>query len=386
VLAYQTVYHPSATRLADATRVPIGAGEERTGIDVQARLTNTFSVSGHVRDHTGQPISVGMTLIPGDARDLSTDGGFETATAISSADGRFTFFGVPPGQYTIRLLRLPRMASTAAPAVTSIMTTAGGGTITYSSGIGAEAPPPAVPVDPTLWAEVPVTVAGHVDNVALNIRTGARVRGTVVFDGSAPPLEPRQRQSMSFTLVPATGRTAGRQPPPGRLVDENSFLTAQYPPGRYFINVSGPPAPWLVRSVIVGGRNAMDEPVDLGATDIDGVSVTFTTRTTQVDGTVRSASSTVPFATVVMFPDDHARWIANGMRATRTRTVATGQDGSFHLTGLQPGAYRLVALAPGVSVDLFDAATIEGLSRQGSSITLVEGDARSVGLTVSSIR
>jgi hypothetical protein len=101
---------------------------------------------------------------------------------------------------------------------------------------------------------------------------------------------------------------------------------------------------------------------------------------------VRGTSGSAPFATVVIFPDDHERWIANGTRATRTRTLATSQDGSFHVTGVPPGVYRVVALPAGAPVDLLDAATIAGLSSQGSSVTIGEGETRSVALTVSSTR
>ena len=382
-LSYATVYHPSATRIADATRVRVGAGEEKGGVDVQQRLVKTFRVRGLVLGPDGQPMSAGVTLLPSDARDLSTDYNFETAAAVSDADGRFTFMGVPPGQYVIRMLRVPR--PTGSPGVVTMVTTGGGGISFFSSGIGAEGPPPPPPDEPTLWAEVPVSVAEHVDDVSVGVRPGARVGGTVVFEGPGTPLEPPQRRQMFFSLVPVSGRMGGpRQPAPGRFVDEDSFVTSQYPPGKYFVNVGGVSAPWSARSVSVGGRNALEEPLDLGASDINGLVITLSSLRTELTGTVRDAAGARPTATVLIFPADHEAWIANGMRTTRARSVATGAGGSFQISGLLPGRYLAVAVAPGVAADVQNAAMVEGLAPAGVPVTLAEGAPQSVSLTVTS--
>jgi hypothetical protein len=342
-------------------------------------------VSGQILGIDGQPFSAGLTLLPGDAGDLSMDYNFETASAVSGDDGRFTFLGVPPGQYTIRMMRVPRPTST--PSVMTTISVAGGSVGFSSVGLGADGPPPLPPNEPTLWAETPVSVTNHVDNVSVMVRAGARIRGTVEFDGSGPPLEPRQRQQITLSLVSVSGRSGGiRQPPPGRVAGDDTFITAQYPPGRYFVNVSSLTPGWRVRSVMVGDRNALEEPFDLGADDIDAVSIAFTSRTTELSGTVRGGAGASPHAAVLIFPADHDRWIANGMRSTRARTIAASADGSFHVSGLLPGAYRAVALAPGAPADVQDAAMIEALAPAGTPVTLVEGETRSVSLTVSSPR
>jgi hypothetical protein len=382
VLAYQIVYHGGATRLADATRVRVGPGEEKTGIDVQARLARTFRVSGRIVGPDGQPLSAGLNLIPGDAGDLASDFNFETASAVSGHDGRFTFLGVPAGQYTIKMMRVPRSTST--PGVmTTISAGASGAMISFSS-VGAEGPPPPPPDEPTLWAEASVGVSGHVDNVSLVVRTGARVRGVVEFDGPGPTLEPRQRQQVSIALTPLGARTGVRQPLPTRPLADGSFTTSQYPPGRYFANVTGLIPGWRLRSVMIAGRNAVEEPFDLTA-DVDGVTVTFTGRTTDLTGTVRGGTAG-SHPVVLVFPAEHERWIANGMRSTRARTVSAGPDGSFQVSGVMPGAYRVIAVAPDVTTDVQDAALIERLAPAATLVTLAEGEQRSVSLTVSSIR
>jgi hypothetical protein len=380
-LTYATVFHPSVTRMADATRLRVGPGEEKTGVDLQQRLVRMYRIAGRVLGPDGQPMSAGLTLVPSDAGDLSLDVGFEAASAVAGADGRFTFLGVPEGHYLIRMLRVPRPQPGFAGVFTTISTGSGGG-ISISSGLAADGPPPLPPDEPTLWADVPVNVADHVDDVLVGVRPGARVGGTVVFDGPGTPLEPQQRRQMAFSLVPMSGRMGGpRQPAPGRLVDEDSFVTSQYPPGKYFVNVSVGP-PWSARSVSVGGRNALEEPIDLGASDINGLVVTLSSRRTEFTGTVRDANGTRPHATVLVFPADHKTWIANGMRATRARSVATAADGSFQISGLLPGTYLAVAVAPQVAVDLQEAATVEALARAGVLVTLTEGATQSLSLRV----
>jgi hypothetical protein len=386
MLAYQTVYHPSATRLTDATRLRVGPGEEKAGVDLQMKLARTFRVSGQVFGADGQPLSAGLTLLPADARDLAQDNNFETATAVSGEDGRFVFLGVPAGDYIARMLRVPR--PTGSPGIITTISSGAGGIIGISTSGGVMDGPPPVPSDePTLWAETPVHVAGHVDDVTVSVRAGARVRGTVVFEGGSAPLEPQQRRVLSFSLAPVTGRLGGiRQPPPGRLVDEDTFVTSQYPPGRYFMNITGALASWTVRSATVGGRNALEEPLDLGAGDLDGVVVTITDGKTQLSGTVHGGTGTAAHAVVLVFPADHERWIANGMRTTRARTTAASADGSFQIIGLPPGDYRAVALPADAAADVQDADTIEALARAAVPITLAVGQTRSVSLTVTSSR
>jgi hypothetical protein len=383
VLTYQTVFHPSATTLAEAARVRVGPGEEKSGIDVQMRLVRTFRVSGQVLGPDGQPMSAGLLLLPAAAGELTRDYNFETATAVSGDDGRFVFLGVPPGDYFVRMMRVPRPAIS--PGVMTTITTSGGGMIGFSGGPEGVLPPP--PDEPTLWAEAPVTVAGHVENVSVVVRSGARVHGKVVFEGPGERPEPQQRRAFSFSLVPASGQLGGlRQPAPGRLVDEETFLTSQYPPDRYFMNVTGSAGGWTIRSVDVAGRNALEEPFELGASDVTGVVVTFTTGRTVLSGTVHSGGGPAAHATILLFPSDYERWIANGMRATRTRSAATGADGSFEIAGMLPGDYLVVALPPEATADTDDPAVIAAIASSGTSVRMEAGQTRSVALTVSPMR
>ncbi len=384
IVVYQTVYYPAAVRLADAARVRVGPGEEKVGIDIQARLTRAYRVSGRIVDAGGQPLSAGLVLIPGDAADLSSEASFETASAVSGNDGRFTFVGVPPGQYTIKMIRIPRATNT--PTVMTTVSLAGGTGMVSFATVGAEGPPPPPPDQPTLWAEAPLGVSGHVENVSIVVRSGARVRGTVEFDGPGPALEPRQRQQVTISLVPVGGSaTPIRQPPPTRPLADGTFTTSQYPPGRYFANVSGPMPGWRPRAVMIGGRNALEEPIDLTA-DVGGAMVTFTSRSTELAGTVRGATGANSHASVLIFPADYEPWIANGMRSTRARAIAAGSDGTFVAAGLPAGNYRVIALAPDVLADVQDATLIERLASTATLVTLVEGEPRSVSLTMNAIR
>jgi hypothetical protein len=62
-LATARVFHPDATRVADASPVTIADGEERTGVDLRYRPSPTASVQGIVTRHDGAPIRITVDLI-----------------------------------------------------------------------------------------------------------------------------------------------------------------------------------------------------------------------------------------------------------------------------------------------------------------------------------
>ena len=70
---------------------------------------------------------------------------------------------------------------------------------------------PAPIVEPTLWAEIPVTVAdADVTNLAAAFRNGVRVSGRIEFEGEAVRPTPDRMQQITVSINPSDGRNAGR--------------------------------------------------------------------------------------------------------------------------------------------------------------------------------
>jgi len=384
LFAYQTVFHPSATTTATASVVTVVSGQERNDVDIQLKLTPTSRVSGTVVGPEGPAPSVGLRLVPTSAETFVLDAGLDTALTLAGPDGRFTFLGVPPGQYTIKALRMPRPPPVSGGVSTVIsMNTTGGGVMMMSAG-GPGTLPPASP-EPTLSAGVPITVSDRdLANVSVTLRPGARVSGEVVFEGGDRPAPVSlQRFGISLTSVGDANPVAQAVP-----IDGNGrFLTAQYPDGTYLVNVTTIPPGWLVRSAMIGGRNAYERPFDLKGEDVTGMVIALTKDSTDLLGSVRRTGATGdPRAVVVVFPADYQAWIEEGMHARRIRTTAAQSTGSYLVTGLAAGDYLAAAVSADVYVDTRSPATIAALARIATRVSVADGDKKTLALTVGQLR
>jgi hypothetical protein len=190
MMVYPTPFHPAAPVAAQAAVITVRSGDERGGVDIQLQPARTVRISGRSPRRTEWP----RTSASGCCRwasDALVDE-IETATAMSDATGAFSFLGVPPGQYVLRVVRVPRPPPDAADP--SRLTVQAGG-IRVST-----APPPPGPrgagtdsSDATLCAQVPLVVGGDdLANVVVPLAPGPRLSGRVEFDGRNPCL-PRQR-------------------------------------------------------------------------------------------------------------------------------------------------------------------------------------------------
>jgi len=379
--AYQTVFFPGVVSPADAASVTIRSGEERSGLDIRLNLVRTHAVSGLVSGREQVPGNLVVALLPAYAAEPGGPFAFETSTTMAAADGRFTFLGVPEGDYEIRILRVPPPVESMTP--TSFQS--GGQETTVFTVRPGES---RASGDPTWWANMPISVRdGDVRDLRVPLRAGARISGRIEFRGSAPPPKPQaDRPYYDVQLYAADGRTLPSFTA-ARADASMRFTTMQYPPGRYVVGVQQAPAPWILRSVTVNGRDALTAPFDLGNSDIADVVVTFTDRSTSLAGTVRAAGTAgSSSATVVLFPADVQAWIANGMIQRAFRTAATEADGAFSLPNLIPGDYLAAAIPADAPHNLQDSRTIAQLSRLATAVSLAEGDRKSVALTPVTIR
>ena len=93
-----------APGVAGAAAFTIASGEERAGIDMQLRVTPTVPVSGLLSMPGGSPVNLVLHLMSAGLESFPL---FDVATATADGSGAFTFFGVPPGDYVIRVVRVP---------------------------------------------------------------------------------------------------------------------------------------------------------------------------------------------------------------------------------------------------------------------------------------
>jgi hypothetical protein len=150
--------------------------------------------------------------------------------------------------------------------------------------------------------------------------------------------------------------------------------------GRGFIRAGSPTEDWQMKRVRREGVDVTDTPLDFSS-DIDNLEIQLTNRATTVSGTVSTDRDTVALdATVIVFADDEGKW---GPHSRFIETARPDQQGQFKIRGLPPGKYMAIAveyLEPG---DERDPDLLAGWRRHGTSLTLSDGETRTLDLKLS---
>jgi len=368
-------FHPASATVARATTIKLGAGEEKIGIDVDVTTVRATRVSGVVTGSTGPVDASSFRLTPAAE---SAEGA--TLAVLSpmlvQPDGRFDFAGVPPGQYLLTVVQMPRPAGTPA--------TPSGAALQFIGGRGAPAgptmssggPPPG---EPPMWASEPVSVGDEgVSGLSIALRRAPLVNGRVEFVGAAP--QPTQRGAVLIQsadpLGPAVqlGSAASVKP-------DGTFQFSNLVPGRYFIRTSNGAPGWpTLKSVVVNGVDVTDLPFIVEATDLNGLVLTHTdTPAATLSGTltgVRNPSDTD--LSVIVFPSDRKYWTDPLAGARRFRTAPLSRAGAYTLSGLPSGEYFVVVAPDDATVDWQEATRLEVLSRTAQRVQVADGDKKTL--------
>ena len=376
-LAYPTQFYPTSPSSARATVIAVGSGEERRNIDFQLKPVRTSKVSGTAMGPDGAVGSLMLTLSPADASELVTS--VETLTAMTDGNGAFTFQGVPPGQYTLRASRSPRLAF-GGPGETTVIQQ-GGAVMVTRSVMNTGAPPP-LPTDPVLWSEMAMPVGNtDVTDAIVTLRPGLRVNGTLQFDGVATRPTADQLPSIFMSLESADVRPGAPGTARGRVEPSGTFATMGVPPGRYFVRVASAPSGWTFKGATLGGRDVTDTALEIDG-DVNGVVLSFTDRPAQIGGNVTVDSGSPEGATVIVFPTDSSAWVGYGSASRRLRTTRADKTGSYTITSLPAGEYFVVAVPDRMAADWQNPKFLEGLTSDATRFRLAEGEKRSQNVKV----
>lgn len=361
---YRTTYYPSAASAAAGTTVTVGAGDERTDLAITLRPVPAARVSGRLVTPDGTaPPPMAIKLIGEAMADVITrslpsgiaEVGFETATAVSDASGRFTLLGVPPGEYDLK------------HADELLVRSAEGGRTAY-------------------WVNQHITVpAGDLRDLVVNLRPAIRIAGRVQFSsGVTPPatLPPNlgsltlENPSVEATQVFASSREAGG----------NGQFSTIGPGGRYLaraLETGG----WFVESITLDGKDITERPFDL-ETDATTFVVTYTNRASKVTGVVKDARGQVASdAMVIVFPTDQQRWRDYGRSPRFLRSVLMTAKGTYTFDHLPPGDYCLTAIEAVDGEGWRDPKVLQALAARAERLTVAAGQAsQTLDLTMRSVR
>ncbi len=343
---YASVFHPGVTDIAAAATIPLGAGEERSGVDISIQLSPTASVHGTVRDPSGPlPSPLSVSLIPaGPYIEMLAGAGIRGFSKNVGADGTFSFQGVPPGQYTA----------------------------TTQAGRGGRGSP----YELQRWAKADITVNGGDLNVSLELKPGVPIAGRVVFEGTKPP-DPADLQKLSFRLLPLGSGGQLLSIGGGQVDGEGHFTFPAVVPNVYQFTYLWP-APttdrWTLKSSVVNGKDAYESPLTITPDDNLEWTLTFTDAPTTLTGIFqdRSGRAATDYY-LVIFATDRSRWTPG---SRRIRTLRPATDGTFVAKGLPAGEYYLAALTDLDSGESNDPTLLEQLAKTAATVVLREGETR----------
>jgi uncharacterized protein (DUF2141 family) len=400
--AYAPVFFPGTTSPSGANPVEISTGQERFGVDFQLQLVNTATVSGVLGVPEGMtPSNAQITLAPVDTLPGLPGA---TQTARAGQDGQFTFRNVAPGQYRVSARAQVRDAEAVAAAQAQAQQQGAqggrggrGGLQDLLGGRGGRGN--AIPSE-TLWALADVTVNGQDQTgVSLQLQPGMTVSGQLAFDRTSltPPTDLTRARVTIATVGTQDAEFGGL---PAATVDANGrFSIAGVPPGRYALRATipaggqavpgqgaqtpGAAGSWQLRSSVVGGRDTLDFPLEIGPNmNVGDAVITFGDRTTELTGMLTDgAGAPTSDYTIIVFTTDTQYWTP---QSRRIQSARPGTDGKFTVRNLPPGNYAIAAVTDVEPGEWFNPDFLQELQGASMRFSLAEGDKKVQNLRLSS--
>ncbi len=349
---YAPTYFPGTGNVSEAQRISLGAGEE-TSVSFGLLPVRTVRISGTVVSASGTPPTNGAVILT--AADTDEVGIVTPAAGQIQANGAFTIVNAVPGSYVL-----------------SVRTAGDGG--------GRGRGPLAGLRDGTGEVGIlPITV-GSEDMTGVTIVTtrGGSIEGTVVFEGGAT------RPRVDTLRVAARPIRASLQGLGGRAsqspVAANGTFTLSSLVGAMTLRVEGLPQQWVLKSVEAGGSDVTDTPLDLKGTEqLTGARITLTDKITEINGTATLGGGAAKDFSVIVFADDRNKW---AFPTRHVRSTRGNQQGNFSIRGLPPTGYLAVALSHLEEGEAQDPEFLARLREQASSVSLREGETKTVELRV----
>jgi hypothetical protein len=348
-VGYASTFYPGTPVEAEAQRVSVSEGHETQQISFAMALSRVATISGSALSASGKPITRGMLMM---AATTGAGGMITGSSSILRPDGTFTFSNVTPGEYRLMLQHVPN-----ADDVTGF----GANTMGNPS---AE------------YASMSLTVTGEdITGLALVTSPAARASGRIHFEGGSTPAT--SPSAMNITALPVD-----MVPMPmssaGRVRDDWTFEVSGLADRRR-LRVAKLPAGWFLKSVTHEGTDVTDSGIEFRqGHEITGIDILLTQRATELSGSVQdSTSRPVTDYAVVAFSDDSSKW---GFQTRFVRMIRPNQDGRFSIKGLPPDRYLVVALEYLEPGEEGDPGQLEIWRASATSVTLSEGEARSLTL------
>ncbi len=318
VTAAVMTFYPGALDTTGATPVTVRAGARIEGIDIAMLRRRVYRVAGRlVNPPAEKPALILWSLADAGMRD------FQLRTTTKNADGDFEFRGIAPGAYRL----------TAGPSATAI------------------------------------EVTGDIEDLRVEFRPGAEIRGRFVFEGD----KPRTQRAVHVFIT-----TDGRSGPFPDMQPDHSFTATRVAADLYQVRVSqAEPRRFYVKSIRRGESDALSDglKVDGGVVPLE---IVMSADGGMVDGVVTDGDGKPLLgATVVLVPPAALRG-----RVDLYRTAITDQLGQYRLDPAAPGQYKLFAWEEVEDFAWNDSEFLEEFEKRGEAVTVAAKERKTVKLQV----
>jgi hypothetical protein len=221
---------------------------------------------------------------------------------------------------------------------------------------------------------------GNEDVTGLTLVTskGASLSGNVVAaEGSVAKLNTNQIQIIAQAATQALPGPLGNRP--ARVEADGTFLLTGLT-GQKFIRVNGLPQEWTLKSVMLSGQDVTDSALEFrGSTENSGLQIIVTDKVSDLNGKVTTAKGDITRDyTVVVFPDDPAKW---AFPSRFVKTARADQQGQFRIKALPPDdRYLAVAVDYLEDGEGADPQFLEQIKDRATRFQLGDGDSKSLDL------
>lgn len=361
IFTYASVYFPGSPRASDAGVIHLNAGEERDSVDLRTTLVPLGRLEGTIAGATPQT-NIQILLRLADQHAAGTV--LNAQTTRPGLDGRFAFANVPPGEYEVTARTLPPPGPRA---------------------------PGADPFQPE-WAIGHVVVgSATVPPLVLSLKPALSISGRMTFEGLKNPPDDI---TVRVGVRPTPGSGVPNTPDAAIVDKDGRFTIANLTPGRYRLFVAVPNdnvtqvPDWYARHAMVGGRDVIDLPLEIGADgDVHDISIAMTDDAPEIAGTARDASGhAMRDCTVIAFSVDRQFWFPQSRRIVVRQSAS---DGAFVFglsAGLSAGEYYVAAISDLAPNEQFDSVLLDDLARTAQRVTLADGDSKTVDVKIAAPR
>jgi hypothetical protein len=334
-------FYPGVAAPGEAQLVRVGVGQDVESIDFSLVPVRSATLSGIALGFDGAPLASTTVALSQEVRGPTSMSMSMVGSTRTSGDGSWKLERVLPGEYTLRV-----------------------------SAPGAEGR--------TESTTLPIFVSGtDIEGIVLAADPGLIVSGEVEADqGLALPAG-----SLRVVVSPLrpTSSSIALGADDGVVRDDGSFSRRTHS-GESMINVSSLPPGWAVKTIEIDGDDYAGRPVGLeGGRPLSGVKIVLTDRFPTLTGALTDDRGNPAEGTVVLFPQDDARWI-DGTGAVRT--ARPDQSGVYRFSAVRPGAYFIVALEYLPPGQVNDPEFLAKLQGDAERIRAQEGQAATLNLRV----